>query len=657
MIIGIDTSAKNSEKTGTGRYISCLLNILKSTDHDTIEFSHKKNFNSLHAKNKSYARGALKHVYRLLYQSREMINAGVQAGIFPDYFISKGFDKPAAIIIHDLSFITHPEFYNKRFAAFYTHQLKETLKQEPIIITVSDLTKKQIVKQLNQKAENIHIVQGYSDLLNHDYKTSAVINNAESYLLYVGHVEPRKNLSFLIKNFLEWKKTTKTELKLYIAGRVWIASKEIKRMLREYSGHPDIKFFNYVEEPELAALYKNASGFVHTSFVEGFCFPVMEAMNFNLPVLCSENTPAANNFDQSVVRINPYDDQSLISGLDKLNSLILKKKRIKYLINYSPSFMREQLEPVLDKLKKKVFVDFYFNLPASDVKNAVEKTLLYSSLFNGGLSMDELMRGLFDRKCSSEHLNNAIRLLLDEKKIVNHKGILRLNLPPRSIYESRAEKLSHRKAAIILKFISKIPFISMIAFSGGTAHYGITRHDDIDLFVITKPNMLYIVYFIIHLGSLLLGIRKELCANFLVDEKSLDVEGTKDFFIAHQIISLIPFKNEEMLNYFMLRNAWIKEFFPNVDISPNIYPASSKLFLIFRPLNLILNSLYKLKYKSLITRLGLSSIMVKEHYLKLHTNDHRNRIINKFNSVWNEYKNKDYLPLEAEKEELLDYSN
>jgi glycosyltransferase involved in cell wall biosynthesis len=658
MIIGIDTSALNSEGTGTGSYIKSLLNTLKAADHDIIEFSpENKSFVRLVAGNKSSGRGIPKHVYRLFYQSGKMINAGVQAGIFPDYFIARGFTKPAAIVIHDLSFITHPRFYNKRFIAFYTYQLKETLKHEPIIITVSDLTKKQIVKHLNQKAENIRIVQGYSDLWKSNNNSAAVIDNTESYLLYVGHVEPRKNLKFLIKNFLEWKKQTRSNLKLYVAGRVWIVSKEIKRMLKEYSGHPEIRFFNYVEESELIALYKNASGFVHTSLVEGFCFPIIEAMDFGLPILCSEETPAANNFDESVVRINPYNDQSMIAGLNELNTLIQTKSRIEYRLDYSSALMREQLEIVLDKLKKKVFVDFYFNQPASVVNNAVEKTLLYSSLFNGGLSFDELNRNLFDIKCSPRQLSTAINLLLGENKIINLEGNLKLNLPYSIIYEKRSKKLSHRKAGIILNFISKIPFISMIAFSGGTAHYGITEHDDIDLFIITKPYMLYIVYSIIHLGSLLLGIRKELCANFLVDENSLDIEGIKDFFVAHQIISLIPFKNKEMLNYFMLRNSWVKEFFPNVEISSKVYPVSSKFFVVFRPFNLLLGLLYKLKYGRIAKRLLSSSVIVKEHYLKLHTNDHRNKIVSRFIRECENYQNACNMIHESEKDELFDYSN
>ncbi len=107
-------------------------------------------------------------------------------------------------------------------------------------------------------------------------------------------------------------------------------------------------------------------------------------------------------------------------------------------------------------------------------------------------------------------------------------------------YQKKEKKLDIKKSKRILKIVKAIPFISSIAFSGGTANYGIDNHDDIDLFIITKPNSVFIAYFLIHLISKIFNARKIICANYLIDETNLTINNFEDVYTANQIISLIP---------------------------------------------------------------------------------------------------------------------
>jgi len=636
MIVGIETSALSTRITGTSRYITCLIEQLKTFDNEVKSFSAFNSSRKFLIKKK----GVQKYLYRNFHLRKEMEDSKIDYAFFPDYFMPKDFTKPSAIVIHDLSFISHPQFYSKSFVAFYKYQLKETLKNNPVIVTISELSKKTIVEYLNIKPENIHLLQAYSSF---NDKTNYYPGKG-NYLLYVGHIEPRKNLHFLISNFLKWTKLRKVDLRLVITGEFWRKTKETKKTLNEFVNCPNIEFTGYVDEPALTRLYSNASGFVHTSYVEGFCVPVLEAMHYNLPLICSSGTAAEEISSPYSIRINPRNDKSLIAGFDELYQVILTKEKINYKIKYSPALMREQLVLVTDILKSKIKKTFFISVPqVKDKEEAIEKTLLYSNLFNSGIKRYQLYKSIFDVRINSEELESLLLKLYFENKIYFKDDSVFLNYKS-SVYKKPLPKPNqprNKKAFKILKFV---PFISSISFSGGTAHYGLEDHEDIDLFIITRPNALYIVYAFIHLLSLLFRIRKELCANYLIDERGMKIKYPHDFYTAHQIISLKPYKNEKMLNHFFNKNSWIQKYFPNFswNKSEKNTHLVKNLFLI--PFNKTLKFLYKLIYKKqLKENLNKTSIILDELSIKLHTNDNHQRITEEFYKAWKNYKTRAFV--------------
>jgi hypothetical protein len=141
------------------------------------------------------------------------------------------------------------------------------------------------------------------------------------------------------------------------------------------------------------------------------------------------------------------------------------------------------------------------------------------------------------------------------------------------------------------------------------------------------------------LYSIIFNARKELCANFLIDETRLEIIQSCDFFTAHQIISLKGFRNSKMLNHFISMNSWIKNFFPNFYIRNENFNKSGKGYFILKPFNLALMFFYKMLYKTKLDEFGVNGSMVlKENCMKLHSNDNRYKIINEFQRTWNEYR-------------------
>jgi glycosyltransferase involved in cell wall biosynthesis len=636
MKIALESTTIGSRITGTNRFLICLIEQLNYMGNNILFF--KPDSDSLSQK---YLPDSIKrHYYRRFILKKEIANSDADCGFFPDYFMPADFIKPSAVVIHDLSFITHPRFYSKRFVKYYSYMLQNTLKQKPVIVAVSQHTRNNIVKYLGAKKDDIFLVQGYSNMQDyrvvHNYSTG----DNTPYFLYVGHIEPRKNLNFLVRGFQEWKKTLGINIKLKIVGELWIKSKELMDLIADCQKDPSVEFTGYVSDEKLEVIYKNASGFIHTSIEEGFGFPVLEAMKFNLPVICTKGIATEEISSPLSIPIDPNDMSGYQNSLEKMLPFVFNNVKPEYEIKYSPSLMRQQLSEVLDKLESGVKKSLHVGISQSLTnEEALEKTFVYSGIFNSGIKEDKLHEQLFDRKISKSDLNRIIDNYKSGNIITEKNGRLYLNNLVKGFYQENTKPLDHNKSRKILGFLNKLPFISLIAFSGGTAIYGITNHDDIDLFIITKPNALYIVYLIIHLYSKIINSRNELCANFLIDETNLEIMNVHDFYTAHQIITLSGFKNEKMLGHFIFRNSWINNYFPNYKIKNEERKKSGKGFIILKPVNLAIMSLYRIMYRSKIVELGSNgSMVIKENCLKLHSNDNRFKISAEFQKSWNEYR-------------------
>jgi glycosyltransferase involved in cell wall biosynthesis len=636
MIIALESSTIGPKITGTNRFLVCLIEQLKFLNNNILYFDS----NLLPKKYKYLPDSIKRHSYRQSNLKKDIEDSDADFGLFPDYFMPRNFIKPAAVVIHDLSFISHPQFYSKRFVQYYSFMLRHTLKQNPVIITVSLHTKNNIIKYLGTKEENIHLVQGYSNMQNYKSVYNPPSGKDAPYFLYVGHIEPRKNLVFLVQGFRQWQKSVGINIKLKIVGELWIKSRELIELILDCRDDPSVEFTGYVSEEELEIIYSNASGFIHTSLEEGFGFPVLEAMKFNLPIICSKGIATEEISSPLSIPIYPDDITGYQNGLYKMISLAFNNVRPDYEIKYSPSLMRQQLAAVLEKLDSGITKKYAVGIHLSNsIEEALEKTLVYSGMFNSGIKEDKIHEQLFDRKINKVDLDRIIENYKMANIITAFNGSLYLNNRRKGFYQKSDAPLDKYKLINLLEFLNKIPFISLIAFSGGTAIYGLKNHDDIDLFIITKPYALYLVYFIIHLYSLLFNSRKKLCANFLIDETNLEINNMHDFYTAHQIITLNAFRNERMLNYFIARNSWINNYFPNFRIINENCKKSGRGFIFLKPVNWTLMSLYKFIYRKKLADLGpTGSMVLKKNFLKLHSNDNRFKISNEFQKSWNDYR-------------------
>jgi glycosyltransferase involved in cell wall biosynthesis len=185
-----------------------------------------------------------------------------------------------ALTIHDLSPLEHPEWFEKGFALWYRLFLPLLAKRARIIFTPSEYVKNKIQKQLGAK----HVIvtpNGVDPKVFHPDACQTTFEFPQKYILFVGSLQPRKNLTQLMQAWHALKNDFK-DIWLVIAG----AAGHVFRVVK-FFGDERIRFMNYVSEVDLPGLYAHAETLVLPSFDEGFGLPAIEAMACGTPVIVS----------------------------------------------------------------------------------------------------------------------------------------------------------------------------------------------------------------------------------------------------------------------------------------------------------------------------------------------------------------------------------
>lgn len=186
-----------------------------------------------------------------------------------------------ALTIHDLSPLEHPEWFRKNFAAWYRFFLPILAKRVRVVFTPSEYMKRKVCARFN--VNNVIVTPNGVDCTHfHPSALQSKYDLPQNYILFLGTLEPRKNLNGLLKAWNEIKKDFK-ETWLIVAG----TSGSVFKPLKFTEDLERVCFLGYVEDQHLPGLYAGAMLFVLPSFEEGFGLPALEAMACGTPVLVS----------------------------------------------------------------------------------------------------------------------------------------------------------------------------------------------------------------------------------------------------------------------------------------------------------------------------------------------------------------------------------
>ncbi|HET9823712.1 MAG TPA: glycosyltransferase family 1 protein, partial [Chitinophagaceae bacterium] len=203
---------------------------------------------------------------------------------------------PQCLVVHDLAFLHYPRHIKKSHYVFYKRYIPKFLKKASAIATVSEFSKRDIMKYYQIDGEKIDVVYSAAKEIfrpvSDDVK--AQVKNkytaGKDYFLCVGAMHPRKNLVNLLKAFSVFKKRQKSGFKLILAGRLAWKYDSFIESLRKYKYRDDVVMLGYLSEEELVKITGSAYALVYPSLLEGFGVPVIEAMKCSVPVVTSSHS-------------------------------------------------------------------------------------------------------------------------------------------------------------------------------------------------------------------------------------------------------------------------------------------------------------------------------------------------------------------------------
>ncbi|MFC1757090.1 glycosyltransferase family 4 protein [Patescibacteria group bacterium] len=196
------------------------------------------------------------------------------------------------------------------------------------IVAISEFTKKETIKLFGIKKEKIEVIYpGFNNICS---ISETAINLPKKFFLYVGVLKERKNLLNVVKGFNEFKKNKQTDHKLVIVGKKdgWYYEKIIGFIKRENLEN-EIMFLGFISDSELSFVYKKSTVLVFPSLVEGFGFPVLEAMACGLPVITSREGSLAEVAGEASLLIDPRDYKEISKALQKIAPLTILSDKLK----------------------------------------------------------------------------------------------------------------------------------------------------------------------------------------------------------------------------------------------------------------------------------------------------------------------------------------
>ena len=371
--ISLEIQAACGIKTGIGWYIYNLVKNLKENNNneytgEVFNFMSRKNLEDFSKINLNIKQNKVipypiydKIKRKLPIKYNRLIGTKSDIYHFFNFTIPKNIDGKVILTIYDTVFITAKETIDfKRPIDDYINSAKQADK----IITVSESAKRDIIKNLGIEANKIDVIYPGIDLemYNKNYtdeekkKVKKKYFLPENYLLFLGTIEPRKNLVNVLKAFAKFKEKDK-KMKLVVSGKSGWKSENIPELIESLGIKDDIIFTGYVDESDKVLIYKLAKIFLFPSIYEGFGMPILEAMAAGIPVITSNCSSMPEVVGESGILINPNSYDEICNAIEDITNEDRKslQKRITLGIERSKKFTWDESSKKLELLYEKVY--------------------------------------------------------------------------------------------------------------------------------------------------------------------------------------------------------------------------------------------------------------------------------------------------------------
>jgi glycosyltransferase involved in cell wall biosynthesis len=335
--IGLDLTALLPDATGVDHYLIRLVTHLGRVDHDreyvlfvNYEDRHRlagrlpRNFRTIPASLRP-------RPARLAFQQIGLPLAARGLGI--DVIHSPSFLMPLyrgiqrhVLTVYDLSFFTHPIVHIPlRRSGVYRRAVVHSIRRADVVTVPSRFTRQQILDLVpGVSAERIRVIAPGVDEqfrprpADEVREAAARLGLPPAYLLFVGTIEPRKNLARLLESYARLIATRDVAEHLVLAGRLGWGYGDLLTRIAAPPLRGRVHFLGYARQENLPWIYAGARLFVYPSLEEGFGFPPLEAMACGVPTISSSSSSLVENLHGAAELVDPHDSAALTGAMDRL---------------------------------------------------------------------------------------------------------------------------------------------------------------------------------------------------------------------------------------------------------------------------------------------------------------------------------------------------
>lgn len=254
----------------------------------------------------------------------------------PNYIPLRIPTKKTVVAVPDLSPFLHPEWHRRETVEYFRSHFFKNITRTDHIITISDFIRDAAIEEFGFSADRVTTVPlGYDSEFFFPQERTTLGALREKYLLperfvlYVGSIEPRKNLVRLLKAYRQLPVALRKDVKLVLVGFSGWDNADVMSLLSVLK--EDVAYLGYIPEEDLASLYCLAEIFVYPALYEGFGLPPLEAMACGCPVLVSNVASLPEVCGEAALYVNPLDVNELSAQMSRLLADENLKKALKHI--------------------------------------------------------------------------------------------------------------------------------------------------------------------------------------------------------------------------------------------------------------------------------------------------------------------------------------
>jgi glycosyltransferase involved in cell wall biosynthesis len=336
MKIAIDTVLLLSPLTGVGNYAYQIARKLRE-----IAPSHDYTYFYGYYSSRLLTPGErLESVHRLKEAVRGIPILGRAARSLKDLanlFSSREFDlyfepnfiplniraRRTVVAIPDFSFARFPEWHTPDKVHYYAKNFWKKIHRAHRIIVTSEFIRKEAIERFSFSPEKLTTLPlGVDHEIYRSYDPQDLLPAREKYrlpenfLLFVGSLEPRKNLERLLLAYQNLEESTRSQVKLVLVGFKGWENERIMSLIRKMKS--GVFYLGYLPEEDLAKIYNLARLFIYPSLYEGFGLPPLEAMACGCPVVVSNAASLPEVCGEGAIYVNPYEVTGIAQGIDRV---------------------------------------------------------------------------------------------------------------------------------------------------------------------------------------------------------------------------------------------------------------------------------------------------------------------------------------------------